>query len=186
MSALYGPRPDQVIAIASRTRAELASHACAPAAQLAGLTARAHAKAGRLAAARTELGQAGQILAKTAPDSGFFGFPERELLMYQSGVLTSIGDPAAFDAQTAALDSYPADDPMDRPLIRLDWARHLAARARDPHAAAQTAITAITDLPAPLRVPLLITQAKTLTPVIAAISPQAASQYHEELTALTA
>jgi hypothetical protein len=186
MSALYGPRPDQVITIAGRTRAELASHACAPAAQLAGLTARAHAKADRLAAARTELDQARQILAKTAPDSGFFGFPERELLMYQSGVLTSIGDPAAFDAQTAALDSYPADDPMDRPLIRLDRARHLATQARDPHAAAQTAITAITDLPAPLRVPLLITQAKPLTPVIAAISPHAASQYHEELTALTA
>jgi hypothetical protein len=47
MSALYGPRPDQVITIVSRTRAELPSHPCAPAAQLAGLTARAHAKAGR-------------------------------------------------------------------------------------------------------------------------------------------
>jgi hypothetical protein len=186
MSALYGPRPGQVITIASRTRAELPSHPCAPAAQLAGLTARAHANADRPAAARTELSQAGQILAKTPPDSGFFGFPERELLMYQSSVLTSIGDPAAFDAQTAALDAYPADDPMDRPLIRLDRARHLTTQARDPHAAARTAITAITDLPAPLRVPLLITQAKTLTPAIAAISPQAASHYHEELTALTA
>jgi hypothetical protein len=159
---------------------------CAPAAQLAGLTARAHAKAGRPAAARTELDQAGQILAKTVPDSGFFGFTERELLMYRSGVLTSISDPATFDAQTAALDAYPANDPMDRPLIRLDRARHLATQTRDPHATAQTAITAITDLPAPLRVPLLITQAKTITPAIAAISPQAARQYHEELTALTA
>ena len=186
MSALYGPRPDQVITIASRARAELGSRACAPAAQLSGLAARAHAKASHLAAARTELGQAGQILGKTAPDSGFFGFPERELLMYQSGVLTSTGDPAAFDAQTAALDAYPADDPMDRPLIRLDRARHLATQARDPHAAAQAAITAIAELPAPLRVPLLVTQAKTITPAIAALSPQTASQYHEQLTAITA
>jgi hypothetical protein len=186
MSAFYGPEPGQVITIASRARAGLGSHDCAPAAQLAGLAARAHAKGSRQAAARAELGRAGQILGNAPPDAGFFGFPERELLMYQSGVLTSIGDAAAWDAQAAALDAYPADDPMDRPLIRLDRARHLAARDRDPHAAARAALAAITGLPAPLRVPLLITQASAIAPAIAALSPQAAGQYREELTALTA
>jgi hypothetical protein len=185
MSALYGPRPDQVITIATRARAELGSHACAPAAQLAGLAARAHAKGSRPAAARAELSQAGQILGKAATDNGFFGFPERELLMYQSGVLTAIGDTAAWDAQATALDAYPPDDPMDRPLIRLDRARYLATQERDPHAAAQAALTAITDLPTPLRVPLLITQAKAITTEITALSAQAASQYCEELAALT-
>jgi hypothetical protein len=186
MSALYGPRPGQVITIASRARARLGSSASAPAAQLAGLAARAHAKAGQPAAAREELDLATQILGASDPDGGFFGFPERELLMYQSGVLTAAGDAGAWDAQDAALAAYPDSDPMDRPLILLDRARHLAAQARDPQAAAQTAIGAISDLPAPLRVPLLVTQAGTITPVIAALSPQAAGQYSDELAALTA
>ncbi len=106
--------------------------------------------------------------------------------MYQSAVLTGIGDPDAPDAQAQALAAYPADDPMDRPLIRLDQARYLATHARDPHAAAQAALGAITDLPAALRVPLLVTQARAVAPAISALSPQAAGRYHEELTALTA
>jgi len=186
MSALYGPRPDQVITIAARARARLGDHACAPAAQLAGLTARARARAGQPAEARAELEIATRLIGEAGPASGFFGFPERELLMYRSSVLTSIGDAGAWDAQDAALGAYPADDPMDRPLIRLDRARHLAGQADDPQAAAQVAIGAISDLPAPLRVPLLITQAKTVTPLIAALSPQVAGQYDDELTALTA
>lgn len=157
MSALYGQQPGQVITIASRARAELGKSACAPAAQLTGLTARAHARAGQADAARAELDRAGQLLGRSAPDGGFFGFPERELLMYQSAVLTGIGDPAAPDSQAQALAAYPANDPMDRPLIRLDQARYLATQARDPHAAAQAALGAITDLPAALRVPLLVT-----------------------------
>lgn len=186
MSALYGQQPGQVITIAGRARAGLGESACAPAAQLAGLTARAYAGAGRADEARAELDRAGQLLGRSAPDGGFFGFPERELLMYQSAVLTGIGDPAAPDAQAQALAAYPADDPMDRPLIRLDQARYLAAQARDPHAAAQAALGAITDLPAALRVPLLVTQARAVAPAISALSPQAAGRYHEELTALTA
>ncbi len=47
MSALYGQQPGQVITIAGRARAGLGESACAPAAQLAGLTARAHAGGGR-------------------------------------------------------------------------------------------------------------------------------------------
>ena len=184
MSALYGKQPGQVITIASRARAELGERACAPAAQLAGLTARAHAKAGHADAARAELDRAGQLLGRSAPDAGFFGFPERELLMYQSAVLTGIGDPAAGDAQAQALAAYPESDPMDRPLIRLDQARYLATRGRDPHAAAQAAITAITDLPPTLRVPLLVTQARAIAPAISVLSPQAAGRYHEDLTAL--
>jgi hypothetical protein len=186
MSALYGPRPDQVITIASRARAGLGDHACAPAAQLAGLTARAHAKAGHPDEARAQLDRAGQLLGRSAPDSGFFGFPERELLMYQSAVLAGIGDPAAWDAQARALAAYPDSDPMDRPLIRLDQARYLAAQVRDPHAAAQAALGAITDLPAALRVPLLVTQARAVAPAISALSSEAAGRYDEELTALTA
>jgi hypothetical protein len=186
MSALYGKQPGQVITIAARARASLGDHPYAPAAQLAGLAARAHANAGHAGEARAELGRAGQLLGSSAPDSGFFGFPDRELLMYQSAVLTSIGDPAAPDAQAQALAAYPADDPMDRPLIRIDQARYLAAQARDPHAAAQAALGAIADLPAPLRVPLLVAQARAVAPAISALSPHAAGRYQEELTALTA
>jgi transcriptional regulator with XRE-family HTH domain len=186
MSALYGKQPSQVITIAARARTRLGDHPYAPAAQLAGLAARAHANAGHADEARAELGHAGQLLGGSAPDSGFFGFPDRELLMYQSAVLTSIGDPAAPDAQAQALAAYPADDPMDRPLIRLDQARYLADQARDPHAAAQAALGAITDLPAPLRVPLLVAQARAVAPAISALSPHAAGRYNEELTALTA
>ena len=186
MSALYGQQPGQVITIAGRTRAGLGKSACAPAAQLTGLAARAHANAGHADEARAELDRAGQLLGRSAPDGGFFGFPERELLMYQSAVLTGIGDPAAPDSQAQALAAYPADDPMDRPLIRLDQARYLATQARDPHAAAQAALGAITDLPPALRVPLLVAQARAVAPAISALSPQAAGRYDEELTALTA
>lgn len=182
MSALYGKQPGQVVTIAARARAGLGKRACAPAAQLAGLAARAHAKAGHADTARAELDRAGQLLGRSAPDGGFFGFPERELLMYQSAALTSIGDPAAGDAQ--ALAAYPDSDPMDRPLIRLDQARYLATQARDPHAAAQAAITAIADLPPALRVPLLVTQARAVAPAISVLSPQAAGRYQEDLTAL--
>ena len=185
LSALYGKQPGQVITIASRARTELGELACAPAAQLAGLTARAHARAGHAGAARAELDRAGQLLGRSAPDGGFFGFPERELLMYLSAARTGIADPAAPDAQAQALAAYPDTDPMDRPLIRLDQARYLATQARDPHAAAQVAITAITDLPAALRVPLLVAQARAVAPAISVLSQQAAGRYHEELTALT-
>jgi hypothetical protein len=74
---------------------------------------------------------------------------------------------------------------MDRPLIRLDQASYIAGHARDAHASAQAAIGAITDLPAPMRVPLLITQAEAVAPAIAALSPEVADQYRQELATLS-
>jgi hypothetical protein len=75
---------------------------------------------------------------KTAPDSGFFGFTERELLMYQSGVLTSIGDPAAFDAVPVRLGlprSYrlaPAQDLAGAALPGAYAPRHCATVGHRP------------------------------------------------------
>lgn len=186
MSALYGPQPVQVISIADRARAELGEYAVASAAQLAGLTARAYAKTGQAEAARAELDRAEQIFAKAPPGNGFFGFPQRELLMYRSGVLTQIGDSAAWDAQTRALEAYPADDLMDRPLISLERAWYLASHARDPHAAARAAIQAIASLPPAMRVPLLIMQAESVAPAIESLSSDDASQYREELAVIVA
>jgi hypothetical protein len=185
MSAFYSPDPLRAVTIAGRTRASLGDGACPPAAQLAGLAARAYARAGRAAEARAGLQTAERLHGKAPADAGFFGFPERELLMYRSQVLTLTGDPAAWEAQTSALAAYPADDPMDRPLIRFDRARH-QARSEDADAAAATAIQAITDLPASMRVPLLAAQACALAADIGQTAPATAKRYREELAPLIA
>lgn len=186
MSALYGSQPDQAVSIAGRARARLGDHSCVQAAQLAGLAARAHSAVGQGDAARAELSRSEDIFSRARPDDGWFGFPERELRMYQSGVLSHIGDPGAWDAQGRALGAYPDDDPMDRPLIHLERARYLARHAHDADAAVQTAVQAIAGLRPAMRVPLLITQAESVAPFIAVLSPGTAGQYREELSGLVA
>jgi hypothetical protein len=183
MTATYAPDPARVLAIAGKATAELGPCPAAAAAQLTGLAARAHAALGDPGAARTQLAAAGRIaenLTAAQADEVFFGFPRREMAMYTSQVLTATGDTAAWTAQTNALSSYPASDPMDRPLILLDRARYLA-RHGEPDQAASVGATAITTLAPSQRVPLLISQARAAGRAITAASPQTGRQYSQIL-----
>ncbi|WP_329522155.1 hypothetical protein [Spirillospora sp. NBC_01491] len=152
MGAFYATRPNpaRVVQIAEDTRRDLGDATAAPAAQLAGLAARAHAALpGHQQQARTALDHAQSLfdhLTPARPDERFWDFPEAEMLMYRSQVLTRIDSPDAWGAQENALAAYPGDDPMDRPLILLDRARHLAAR-QNADAAAHTATSACTVRP---------------------------------------
>lgn len=178
MSALYGPTPQRVITIADRARASLGGDASAPAAQLVGLAARAHARLGQHDEAARELDNARDIFDRLTPrqkSEPFFGFPEAEMTMYGSQVLSLIGDDSAWREQEQALAAYPDDDPMDRPLILFDRARYLA-RQGEPDEAASVALSAIIAVPEPLRVPLLMTQARQLADVIAQRSGNAADE----------
>ncbi|GAB3977775.1 hypothetical protein GCM10029978_068510 [Actinoallomurus acanthiterrae] len=187
MTAMYGPQPAAVLPIAARARTELGDTPSAPAAQLAGLAARAHASLGSRHAeqARTELGRAEHLAGRLTPaqtGEQFFGFPERELAAYASWVLTAVGDAGAWAAQERALASYPAADPMDRPLILLSRARLLVER-REAAEATRVAGDAITTIPPQLRVPLLMTQANSIATDLEAVSPSHARQLRERLTA---
>lgn len=186
ISALYGPAPQQAIRIADKARAQIGEAAVsAPAAQLAGLSARAHAKLGQSREARQELNHAQGLFERVTTQQAnaeFFGFPSAEMDMYAEQVLTAIDDPDAWGAQTRALAAYPDDDPMDRPLILLDRARHLL-RQGETDQAAKTAGDAITALPAPLRVPLLMAQARAVGDKIQLSSPAAAREYWVRITA---
>jgi transcriptional regulator with XRE-family HTH domain len=188
MLATYRPDPGRVLTIAARAATEFGPHPGAAAAQLTGLTARAHAALGDVASARAQLGRAEQIADRLTPaqaGAAFFGFPRRELLMYQAQVLTVVGDNAAWTAQADALAQYPADDRMDRPLLLLHRAQYLAARGQADHAA-QIAVGAIADLAPPWRVPLLTRQAQVLGRDITAVSPQVGRQYAATLRATLA
>ncbi len=178
MSAFYGPTPQTVISIADRARTSLGSGASAPAAQLAGLAARTHALLGKHEQAARELDSARSIFDRLTPEQKnepFFGFPDGEMTMYGSQVLSLIGDDSAWEEQEQALAAYPADDPMDRPLILLDRARYLA-RKNEPDEAASVAVSAITAVPEQLRVPLLMTQVRKLTDIIEQRSGDAADR----------
>jgi transcriptional regulator with XRE-family HTH domain len=185
MTATYAPAPARALAIAGQAAAELGPCSSAAAAQLAGLAARAYAALSDPGAARTQLTVAERMahrLTVAQADEVFFGFPRREMAMYTSQVLTATGDPAAWHAQTDALASYPATDPMDRPLILLDRARHLV-RHGVPDQAAGIAVTAITSLAPAQRVPLLIAQARAVGKDITAASPQTGSRYSQAISA---
>jgi len=80
MTATYTPAPAQVLAIGGKASTELGPCSAAPAAQLTGLAARAHAALGDPAAARAQLTAAERIaggLAGAQADEVFFGFPGR-------------------------------------------------------------------------------------------------------------
>lgn len=100
--------------------------------------------------------------------------------MYTSQVLTMAGDPEAWEAQDRALAAYPADDPMDRPLILLDRARHLAQHG-EAEEASRTAAGAITALSADLRVPLLMAQVSGVAAKIETLSPASADELRDRL-----
>ncbi|WP_155341393.1 hypothetical protein [Acrocarpospora corrugata] len=183
MSAFYAPAPQRVIVIADRARTMLGAATNAPAAQLSGLAARAHARLGHKDQAKVELDAAHTIvdrLTNAALNEPFFGFPRREMTMYSSQVLSYIGDPSAWDEQARALAGYPVDDPMDRPLILLDRARYLARQGNSAEAST-VAVNAITSLPSDMRVPLLLTQARNLADSMTHYAPQAASTLREAL-----
>jgi transcriptional regulator with XRE-family HTH domain len=183
MAATYPPSPDRVLHIARRAADRLGPYQCAGAAQLTGLVARAHAEAGDAAMARDALRAATRIaesLTAAQADEVFFGFPDRATLMYTSGVLTATDDRAAWQALTEALAAYPASDAVDRPLILLDQATHLA-RAAHPEQAADVAIRAITELPPAWRVPLLISKARVVGKTIATTSARVHHRYSQSL-----
>ncbi len=102
--------------------------------------------------------------------------------MYTSQVLTVTDSADAWDAQQIALNGYPDDDPMDRPLILLDRARFLIARD-EIDAAADTAAGAITSLTAHQRVPLLLTQAAAIGDLLAQADARVAANYIERIAA---
>lgn len=185
ITAFYGSTPARVISIAARARATLGRASSAPAAQLAGLAARTHALLGSGDQAIAELDTAQTIFGKLTPrqtGEPFFGFPEPEMTMYSSQVLSRTGDSRAWDEQTKALAAYPDDDPMDRPLILLDRARYLTGQG-DPAEAAKVASNAISALPAELRVPLLVSQTKQVAALIGRRSPDAAADLHDSVLA---
>jgi transcriptional regulator with XRE-family HTH domain len=183
ITATYPPNPERVLVIAGKAASELGPHSVAAAAQLTGLAARAHAVLGDSDAARAHLASAERIaggLTAAQADEIFFGFPRREMLMYVSQVLTATGDPAAWNAQTGALSEYPASDRMDRPLILLGRAMHLAGRGEADHAA-HVAVAAIVDLAPAWRVPLLVSEARAVGKAITAASAQVGRQYAQTL-----
>jgi transcriptional regulator with XRE-family HTH domain len=183
MTATYPPDPGRVLTIIGKATAELGHCSCAAAVQLTGLAARAYAGLGDSRAARRQLAVAEHVasgLSAAQANERFFGFPLREMMMYTSQVLTSTGDPAAWNAQTLALSCYPASDTMDRPLLLLGRACHLA-RHGEPDQAAHVAASAITTLAPAWRVPLLISEARAVGKAISAASAQAGRQYAETL-----
>jgi transcriptional regulator with XRE-family HTH domain len=183
MTAMYPPDPARVVDIAGRAAARLGPHPCAASAQLTGLLARAYAEAGDAVMARATLAAAERTAASLTAqqaDEFFFGFPSRAMLMYTSGVLTAIADPAAWDFQTEALASYPVSDPIDRPLILLDRASHLA-RTGEPDSAADLAICVIAGLAPTWRVPLLISRADAVGKLINASSAHVGRRYRQAL-----
>ncbi|WP_344977441.1 hypothetical protein [Salinactinospora qingdaonensis] len=185
MLAYYGHRPDESIQIAEKARRDIGDSASAGLVQLTGLTARAHARLGDHDAARQTLAGAttlfSSVPAEEASD-GFFGFPEIQLSMYESSVLSHIGDAAAWNAQTSALDAY-AGDPLSYTLISLDRARWQLQRGKAEDAAL-TATTALEDLRPAERLPLIVDQAVVLGDDIAVESPQAGNTYKENLEKL--
>lgn len=183
MTAAYLPDPARVLATAEQATAMLGPYRAAPTAQLAGLAARAHAELGESRPARDRLADAAELaagLTAAQADEMFFGFPRREMDMYAALVLTELGDPAAQRAQADALDGYPAGDRMDRPLLLLCRARRLA-REGEPEEGAQVAVSTIAALPPAWRVPLLVSEARSVIKAVAATSPQAGRQYSDAL-----
>lgn len=179
MAVTYPANPQSVLALAGRAAAELGSHPSAGAAQLTGLAARAYAELGEHHAARTQLASAERIVAsltREQTDELFFGFPSRQLRMYTALILTAVGDPAAWNAQTDALSCYPDGDVMDRPLILLDRARYLA-KSGDAEQASNVAINTITAIAPAWRVALLASEARSVGESITAVSAQVGSQY---------
>ncbi|WP_431897950.1 hypothetical protein [Nonomuraea sp. bgisy101] len=184
MTALYSPHVGHVLTIASRAP-DAVRQAGPAAAQLAGLTARAHARLGHAAEARQALDQAHHLSTKLTgaqQSETFFGFPARELAMYTSQVLTDIRSGEAWDAQQRALDAYPAGDVMDRPLILFDRARLLIAQG-EARQGAQVAGDAVTCLDPAMRVPLLMSRAAQVGTLLAQADAGIAADYRERIAA---
>ena len=183
MTVTYPLDAGRVLKVAEQAAAELGPYDGPAAAQLSGLAARAHAALGHDRSARSRLRAteriAGRLTAEQAGET-FFGFPRREMVMYTSQVLTAAGDPAAWHAQADALAGYPASDRMDRPLILLGRARHLA-RYGEPEQAAHVATNAIGAIALPFRVPLLMSEARAVGQAITAASARAGRQYAQFL-----
>ncbi|GAA3745057.1 hypothetical protein GCM10022205_34940 [Spinactinospora alkalitolerans] len=187
MLAYYGHRPAEVIAVAERARRGIGGDGGAARVQLTGLAARAHARLGDHDTARDALTAATELFSSVPDeeaDDGFFGFPETQLSMYESSVLSLIGDPGAWSAQTTALDAY-AGDPLSYSLILFDRARWQLRRGSVDDAAA-TAVTALADLRPAERLPLLLDQARALGGGIAERSPGTAEDYRGRIDRLAA
>ncbi len=183
MFAYYKPAPHKAITVYERARQALPGHHSAPMVQLAGLAARAHADLGHADKASRILQQTEESsthVPAAQADEVFWGFPPRQLTMYRCHVLSRADDPTAWNVQAQALEEYPDDDPIDRPLILLERARYLAPR--DPDEASHIAGTAFAQLQPAQQIPLLRTRVRDVAACIRRTSPTAATQLLEQTT----
>jgi hypothetical protein len=97
-----------------------------------------------------------------------WGFPVRQLRWYESRTYTATRDlDLAAESRAEALRLYPADDQVDRVLLRFDEAT-CAVASNEPDRAATVAVQAMNDVPADRRTTVVSRRAAelaiTLTP----------------------
>lgn len=121
--------------------------------------ARAQARIGNTAAALHALHKAQELYSRTVAggqdDYDAFGFPERRLLLYMSGVFTHLGQRAkARTAQQRALELYGDDPCIDPALLHIEEAICFA-QGHSLDEACQLAISAYLSVPAGHRTRIL-------------------------------
>ncbi|MEV4565147.1 XRE family transcriptional regulator [Nonomuraea sp. NPDC049419] len=134
--------------------------------------ARAQARIGNTAAALHALHKAQDVYSRTGPgnqdDYDAFGFPERRLLLYMSGVFTNLGQRAkARAAQQRALELYGDDACIDPALLRIEEAICFA-QGHSLDEACQLAMTAYLSVPAGHRTRILDVRARDVIVAIPA------------------
>jgi len=167
----YYATPDQVTKITSRAIPAAGTTACGGTVMLHGLHGRALAALGDRDGAITALAAAASIhssLSAADADDYMWGFPERQLRWYESRTYTATKDlNRAAQSRAEALRLYPADDQVDRVLLRFDEAT-CAAASNEPDRAASVAAQAMSDVPADRRTTVVSRRAAelaaTLTP----------------------
>ncbi|TGB14963.1 XRE family transcriptional regulator [Streptomyces palmae] len=138
----YGPI-EAAVTLAREARMLCRSRPCATGALAAAAEARALARLGDVEGATAAIRNAVVIFeqCEVGPENDAFAFPERRLLLYQSGTYTALGlISQAHKAQAHALQLYPAQAGIDPTLLHLEKAICLA-RDRDPIEACELAGT---------------------------------------------
>ncbi|MEO3807160.1 XRE family transcriptional regulator [Nonomuraea sp. B1E8] len=134
--------------------------------------ARAQARIGNATAALHALHKAQDLFSRTVPggqdDYDAFGFPERRLLLYMSGVFTNLGQHAkARAAQQRALELYGDNPCIDPALLRIEEAICFA-QGHSLDEACQLAISAYLSVPAGHRTRILDVRARDVIVAIPA------------------
>ncbi|MET8907592.1 hypothetical protein [Micromonospora sp. NPDC004551] len=169
MLPYYFGDPGQTVALAEAALA-LTSTASSPGALAAAGRARALARLGAAAQARSAIDQARRIFDQAGDDDTdvAFRFPAKRLLFYLSGTYTCLGDTAgAYRVQDEALRLYgeaPAV-PIDVGLLALDRSVCLV-RDRRAAEAAVTARDAIARLPETQQTEILLTRANDVISMV--------------------